>query len=58
MIPKHVLNELVTYKDEDKPDLSSVKCVITGAATISLALRKAWAEKYGHPLSSVLGMTE
>jgi len=56
--PKHVLNELVIYEDEDKPDLSSVNFVITGAATISSTLRKAWAERYGHPLFSILGMTE
>lgn len=58
MIPKHVIQELLTCKDSSKPDLSSVKCVVTVGASMSLALLQAWRGKYGHPIVSTLGMTE
>ena len=58
MIPKHLICELLAYHDEDKPDLSCVKCVISGAMVIPLNIRKDWNKKYGSSLNPLLGMTE
>lgn len=55
MIPKHMVYELLA---ENKTDLSSVKCVISGAAVIPLKIRKDWTEKHGSSMTPILGMTE
>lgn len=40
MISKHVIQELLTYEDSSKPDLSSVKCVVSvGASSYCLYAR-------------------
>lgn len=58
MLPKHVIQELLTCEDCSRPDLSRVKCVVSVGASMSLGLLQAWRKKYSHPIVSTLGMTE
>lgn len=58
MTPKHVIQELLTNEDNSKPDLSSVKFVVSVGASMSRELLQAWRDKYGHPIVCTLGMTE
>jgi len=50
--------DLLSYADEHKPDLSSLRTVIGGGSAVPLALMQAFEERHGVRIIQAWGMTE
>jgi fatty-acyl-CoA synthase len=50
--------DLLRYADANRPDLSSLKCAISGGAAMPLSLAQAFEERHGVSMVQAWGMTE